>query len=223
MLGDKQLYKEESKKNATTGGIIVLRSLVWPGAYVLYQNERWYNIYVGNGHKADGKDYYPVYPPMVWTEPVDVTEMSEPNPKETGAAKGGDPKTVIGLLQRVLAEEETFATALNKSFALIDTNNSGKIDKKEIKVFLASITKEFGADATPNPKAVEEFMKLYDQDQSGTISKEELAQPLKELLAAWESMLVEELEGAEPAGEEGLEPPGSPSQPESPPPGSPGN
>ncbi len=79
-MGDPQMYLSEGKKEPTTEGIIVIRSLVWPGAYILYQNGYQFNVYFGFGHKTEERVYYPVYPPMVLVEPVDVSECPEPQP-----------------------------------------------------------------------------------------------------------------------------------------------
>jgi len=178
----------------STSGIIVIKSLVWPGAYILYQNDKWFNFYVGHGHKADQKDYYPICPPMPQFEPVDVPEQPEPNPKEEAVkAKEGpvNMSDVIATLEATLMDPNKFGELLDKTFDHVDKDHSGQIDKGEADTFLRDFIKELGVPIQPDPKAVDEFFRLFDKDHSGTISKEELMEPLKALLGIWATLLRE--------------------------------
>jgi len=193
VTGDAQMYKEENKKVASTSGIIVIKSLVWPGAYILYQNDRWFNFYVGSGHKADQADYYPVLPPLPQFEPGETAEYPEPNPKEDPnkpkEVAPGDIKSILATLEEVLNNPGKFNEFLTKTFDSIDVDKSGQIDPKEADNFLKAFIKELGVPVEPDPKAVDEFFRLFDKDKSGTISKEELVEPLKALIQLWSAVM----------------------------------
>lgn len=63
-------------------GIVVVKSLRWPGSITLWKGQNWHQIYVGNGHKYEAKSYFPVVPPTVPEDPEDLEEQPEPNPSE---------------------------------------------------------------------------------------------------------------------------------------------
>ncbi len=188
------MYKEENKKLPSTGGIIVIRSLIWPGAYVLYQNERWFTFYAGYGHKADQKDYYPVCPPLPQFEPIDPPEQAEPNPKEAPKAAAGlgsvaNPAEILQALNAVANDQTKFTELLDKTFEIIDKDKSGEIDRKELDHFLKEFIKEIGIAVEPDTETIDHFFKEFDKDASGTISKEELAKALELLLKAWATLV----------------------------------
>ena len=57
VTGDAQMYKEENKKVPSTSGIIVIKSLVWPGAYILYQIFRnFFILHVAETARAQSED-----------------------------------------------------------------------------------------------------------------------------------------------------------------------
>jgi hypothetical protein len=51
-MGDSTEYKTENGK-IISNGVIVVRSLLWPGSFNFYYQGRYMNIYVGNGHKYE--------------------------------------------------------------------------------------------------------------------------------------------------------------------------
>ena len=61
-------------------GVVVIRSLRWPGCYTCFKGGRWMQVYIGDGLKNEPKSYYPVFPPEVPTDPVDLEEQPEPTP-----------------------------------------------------------------------------------------------------------------------------------------------
>lgn len=67
-MGDTDEYTNESGKSESNG-VVVVRSLQWPGAFNFYFQERYEQIYVGNGHKYEEVSYYPVHPPAVNSDP----------------------------------------------------------------------------------------------------------------------------------------------------------
>jgi radial spoke head protein 4/6 len=103
LLGDTQDYFNPVKPTKkVNNGIVVVRSLQWPGAYTLFQGGRTLSIYIGNGHKYEGGlpqgGYYPVFPPKIMDDPKEFTEQPEPTPltepiAEQKPAEGdGEPK-----------------------------------------------------------------------------------------------------------------------------------
>eukprot|EP00826_Nyctotherus_ovalis_P050696 TRINITY_DN6248_c0_g2_i1.p1 TRINITY_DN6248_c0_g2~~TRINITY_DN6248_c0_g2_i1.p1 ORF type:complete len:187 (+),score=76.70 TRINITY_DN6248_c0_g2_i1:1328-1888(+) len=186
----------------------MIKSLVWPGASVFYKNDRWFTFYVGYGHKADKRDYYPVVPQVPQEIPLEPPEESEPNPKESGdSSKLNDPETVksfIAILEEVLANAEKFEEVLTRTFEEVDVDHSGEVERNEADNLLRGFSKHLEIPLEPGTKAVEEFFKLFDKDKSGTISKEELGDPLRGLLGIWIDTLKEKLEELPQDAEESL-------------------
>lgn len=85
MCGDSTEYLNEAKKTVCNG-VVVVRSLQWPGSYNFYNNGRVSQIYVGNGHKYEEKTYYPVHPPTVNEDPDEYEIQPEPTPLEEPAS-----------------------------------------------------------------------------------------------------------------------------------------
>ena len=51
-MGDQSEYSNvNSAKPQVSNGVVVVRSLQWPGAYSFYYNGEVSSVYVGNGHK----------------------------------------------------------------------------------------------------------------------------------------------------------------------------
>lgn len=68
LMGDPSEYKTETGK-VVSNGVVVVRSLQWPGSYNFYYQGKYMNIYVGNGHKYEEVSYFPVQPPKVLDDP----------------------------------------------------------------------------------------------------------------------------------------------------------
>lgn len=66
-----------------SNGVVVVRSLQWPGAFNFYCQERYESIYVGNGHKYEEASYFPVHPPIVNEDPEEYNNQPEPTPLES--------------------------------------------------------------------------------------------------------------------------------------------
>ena len=82
MMGDKNIYADPANpKKQVSYGVVVVRSLQWPGLYYFYNQGRYFRIYVGNGLKYETQSYYPVHPPMIMPDPDDDwQEQPEPTP-----------------------------------------------------------------------------------------------------------------------------------------------
>jgi len=58
-------------------GVIVVKSLRWPGAYSFFTQGRWLQVYVGDGLKYENVTYYPVYPPTICKDPIERPTQDE--------------------------------------------------------------------------------------------------------------------------------------------------
>ena len=89
-MGDKTEYAHPSKKGAVIcNGVVVVRSLQWPGAYSFYHNETWHQVYLGTGHKFEQASCYPVSTPKVLEDPEEFPLGPEPTPLEEPEVKEG--------------------------------------------------------------------------------------------------------------------------------------
>lgn len=68
--GDTTEYASDKPgANTVCNGAVVVRSLVWPGSYIIYQNGAQVNVYCGNGCKFDQKaNPFPLQPPSLAQE-----------------------------------------------------------------------------------------------------------------------------------------------------------
>lgn len=67
----------EGPQNGPTvsNGVVVVRSLVWPGAYTFYFDRRVVQIYLGHGHKfTQESNQFPSQPPKVNADPQEYAE-----------------------------------------------------------------------------------------------------------------------------------------------------
>lgn len=89
MMGDPTEYANEKDPKSTQticNGVVVVRSLLWPGAYSFYYGGRVLQLYLGNGHKFQAKStFFPISPPVVMADPEEDSVQPEPSgelPKE---------------------------------------------------------------------------------------------------------------------------------------------
>lgn len=68
LMGDSSEYKTEQGKSVSNG-VVVVRSLQWPGAFNFYHQGRYLHVYVGTGHKYEEVSFFPVHPPVVLSDP----------------------------------------------------------------------------------------------------------------------------------------------------------
>lgn len=82
-MGDKNVYTNHvNPKQEVNYGIVVVRSLQWPGSFTFYYQGRYVSIYVGTGLKYETETaYYPVHPPKIMEDPEEFPEQEEPTPK----------------------------------------------------------------------------------------------------------------------------------------------
>jgi len=79
-MGDATEYaSEQNPKKAVSNGVVVVRSLQWPGAFSFYYNGKFMQFYVGNGHKYEqNATFYPVDPPLIESDPKEFEGPVEP-------------------------------------------------------------------------------------------------------------------------------------------------
>jgi hypothetical protein len=81
-MGDTTEFASITKK-LTSNSIVVVRSLLWPGAYSFYFSGQVYQIYLGNGHKFEHQaQVFPLHPPKVMADPSEYGDQPEPTPLE---------------------------------------------------------------------------------------------------------------------------------------------
>ncbi|CAD8085745.1 unnamed protein product [Paramecium primaurelia] len=81
IVGDTTDYNPLSKdtNNKVNNGVIIIKSLVWPGLVTVYSNKVLSQLYYGYGYKATNNHFYPKQPQQVQSEQPDLPEQPEPN------------------------------------------------------------------------------------------------------------------------------------------------
>ena len=51
---------------------VVVKSMVWPGAMSYFWQGQWGEIYMGDGMKHEDVTFYPVLPPPIQEDPVEI-------------------------------------------------------------------------------------------------------------------------------------------------------
>lgn len=72
LCGDRDQYGTPKSVNEKVNfGVVVVRSLQWPGATTFFTQGRWMQVYVGDGLKYEQKSFYPIFPPVIKEDPVE--------------------------------------------------------------------------------------------------------------------------------------------------------
>lgn len=71
-------------------GVVVVKSTIWSGAITCWKENRYIQIYIGDGLKSESQSFYPVYPPLIPEDPEDLEEYPEPNPLEAPEEEEGE-------------------------------------------------------------------------------------------------------------------------------------
>ena len=85
LCGDATEYMHENPAIATvqSSAVVVVRSLVWPGAYTFFANGKVSQVYLGHGRKFSIEQKpFPVNPPAVMADPEEYEDGPEPTPLE---------------------------------------------------------------------------------------------------------------------------------------------
>lgn len=84
-------------------------------------------------------------------------------------------------LKVILEDEETFNHVCGEVFKTIDVDQSGSLERAEIKNFILNICSEMGMKSNPDDKTIQEVFAELDEDNSDDISAEELKSFLRKL------------------------------------------
>ena len=161
MEGDPTEYAAEGGK-VVCHGVVVIRSLVWPGAFTLFQNGKQTAIYVGNAMKFSGKVQlrpYPLSPPILNEDPTEYGEFVLPDIKEM------TPEEITAKI------EESYDELWGK----YDGGDAGSIGGDEAKSLARDIkAKVTGAEEPPeiNEDAFEEAFSEAQKNDEGNIEKD---------------------------------------------------
>lgn len=64
--GDLTNYKSSNPAFADqNNSVVVVKSLVWPGAFNFYTQQQYFTVYLGDGHKHEQATYFPIEPPTI--------------------------------------------------------------------------------------------------------------------------------------------------------------
>lgn len=85
--------------------VVVVRSLLWPGAFTFFSRGAWTQVYVGDGLKHEAATYFPVNPPVMCEDPDERSCEEEPNPTETYLKKVEEAKKKAANAEAVGDEE----------------------------------------------------------------------------------------------------------------------
>ncbi len=85
VAGDASYYLSQDGKKSKNNGIIVLRSVIWKGFTLVYQDKFQQSLYIGHGFKSDLKLFFPKAPQVMIEEPDDRAEQPEPREPKTEA------------------------------------------------------------------------------------------------------------------------------------------
>ena len=165
--GDPTEYANESGA-LVCHGVVVIRSLIWPGAFTLFQNGKQTAIYVGNAMKFSGKEQlrpYPLSPPILNEDPTEYGEFILPDIKELtpeeitakieesydelwgkyeGDAIGADEakslaRDIKGKVTGVEEPPEINEEAFEEAFNEAQKNDEGNIEKDACRAMIISI------------------------------------------------------------------------------------
>mmetsp|Transcript_2428 Transcript_2428/g.1754 ORF Transcript_2428/g.1754 Transcript_2428/m.1754 type:complete len:101 (+) Transcript_2428:54-356(+) len=84
-------------------------------------------------------------------------------------------------LKVILEDEETFNHVCTEVFKTIDVDQSGSLERTEIKNFIFNICSEMGMKNNPDDKTIAEVFSELDEDGSDDISVLELKKFLRKL------------------------------------------
>ncbi len=96
-------------------------------------------------------------------------------------------------LNVILEDNESFEKVCCEVFKAIDADNSGSIDRKEIKNFILNICKEMGMRSDPDDKTIQEVFAELDADNSNDVSRDELRGFLRKLFTCQKDELARAL------------------------------
>lgn len=168
LVGDSTEYLTEQGKTVCHG-VVVVRSLTWPGSYTFYTNGKQTTLYVGSGLKMTDKvKPFPVCPPILITDDEEYGEFVLPEIKvlspeelvaeiekhfeecwskqeadEDGKLGDDDIKKVAGDIKGKMDGKEEGVEineeAFDSAYGAIEKSEEGKIGKDAAKAFICHI------------------------------------------------------------------------------------
>lgn len=150
-------------------GVVVVRSLTWPGAFTFYQNGKQTTLYVGSGLKMTDKvKPFPVCPPVLNTDEEEYGEFVLPEIKvispeelraeiekhfeecwskqeadESGNLGDEDLKKVAGEIKAKMTGQEDAVEineeAFDEAWAAVDKSEDGKVGKDAAKTLICNV------------------------------------------------------------------------------------
>ncbi|CAG9325224.1 unnamed protein product [Blepharisma stoltei] len=86
-------------------------------------------------------------------------------------------------IDEILADEQKLAEVTKAVFDQVDADQSGQIDRRELKLAMAQVAREANIEA-PSDQSVDQALKVLDADGSGTIDVNEFKVLIRQLLEA---------------------------------------
>ena len=86
-------------------------------------------------------------------------------------------------INKILQDEALLEEVTKRAFDIVDTDKSGKIERKELKEILNQISMDFRTEP-PDDEDINKIMGELDKDNSGTIELNEFQKLIKEILCA---------------------------------------
>ena len=158
LVGDKTEYLTEAGK-IVCHGVVVVRSLVWPGSFTLYQNGKQTTIYVGDGAKfSDKLRPFPLSPPILNEDPSEYAEFVLPEIKEVSP-------------EELQAQIEA---AFEESWIGIDTESAGNLGPDDVKKIAAEVKAKVSGqegEAEINEDAFESAFGDVEKNDEGNADK----------------------------------------------------
>ena len=166
MVGDATEYLTPQGQSICHG-VAVIRSLVWPGAFTLYQNGKQTSIYVGDGSKfSDKLKPFPLSPPVLNMDPTEYGEFVLPEIK-------------------VLTAEEIYAKIdadFDEVWGKHDTDDAGFLGQDDIKKVAADIKAKVNGQeeaAEVNEEVVDSAFEKEEKNEDDKVAKDAVKNMMK--------------------------------------------
>ena len=167
LVGDSQEYLTESGKTVCHG-VVVIRSLFWPGSVTLYQNGRQTTIYVGDGTKKTEKlQPFPLLPPSLNLDPEEYGEFILPEIKEL------TPEEIKSKIEEMYDE----------LWAKHDSEEGGVLALDDIKKLAAEAKAKVEGKEEPGEikeEAIDAAFEAGEKNEDGNMAKDNVKQLLIE-------------------------------------------
>ena len=156
--GDRSECADEQGK-IVCHGVVVIRSLIWPGAFTLYQNGKQTSIYVGDGLK-----FSEAFRPFQLSPPVlndDLSEYGEFVLPEIKVLSPAEIRVEIG-------------KHYDQLWSKYDEEGTGEVAAEEIKKLAADLKAKLTGkeEAEVDEEAIEKALAGVEKDDDGKVKKD---------------------------------------------------